>query len=253
MRVTASAIEPFEVGGAQQQGRRDRERMDASQYLSLYATAYLGAPGTVEGLDTAGKRGFHYPTVHLVFSAAARPRPKGGEVAVARGLDRLNAHVRVEPQDNAFQAITTLAALEVLGTFPDSNAALARVTDTTRFSGAAFNAVTRVLLPEVPSIVSGQGKRLGPMITKFSDIFHRPSAPTQVSYLSDHREFGWVWYEHPDHSIEGTHRATATFEAAPNVRYLRVQILLVADWERHGGWQRSFDIVLDMGAGGTTP
>lgn len=258
VRITATPIEPFEFTGAQQQGRRERDRdqrerdqVDVSRFLSLYATAFLGTPGTVEGLAPDAKRGVHYPTVHLVLSAAARPRPRGGEVAVARGLHRLNAHVRVEPQDSASRPIDAMYALEVLAISPDSIGQMARATDTTKVVGAAFKAVTRILMPEVPAIVSGQGKRLGPMIAKFGEVFHRPSAPTQVAYLSDHREFGWVWYQHPELSIEGTHRASAIFEAAPSVRYLRVEILLVADWERHGAWQRRFEIVLDMGAGGS--
>lgn len=250
IRITSTPIEPYESSQVQQQGRRERERAgtDAARYLSLYATAYLGEPGKVEGQVADSAHGFHYPSVHLVFSAAARPQPRGGEVSVAKGLHRLNAHVRVEPLDKDLQPIAEIAALEVLATFPDSQASRAHVRDTTKVATAAVSAVTRTLLPEVNAIV-GQGKRLGPMITNFANVFHRGSAPTQVAYLSDHREFGWVWYEAPDHSIEGTHRAAATFEAGPKVRYLRVQVLLVADWQRHGAWQRSFEIVLDMGPG----
>lgn len=248
VRVVATPIEPFEPPGARQQGRRQSDGIDGAQYLSLYATAFLGAPGEVEGLPKDTRTSMHYPTVHLLFSAAARPRPRGGEVAVARGLHRLNAHVVVEPLDNAMRPIADRAALEVLGTHPDSIARATHHTDTTNVKGAVVTLAARTLMPEAAGILGVAKSRMGPIVTKFSDVFHRPSAPTQVAYLSDHREFGWVWYEHPDISIEGTHRTTATFEAGPTVRFLRVEILLVADWVKHSAWQRRFEVVLDMEA-----
>jgi hypothetical protein len=56
-----------------------------------------------------------------------------------------------------------------------------------------------------------------------------------------------MWYEHADDVIEGTHRASAALEVAPNVRYLSVRMRVVADWRSHGAWQRDMEVVLDLG------
>lgn len=249
VRIVAGPIEPAYWPG--QAPKRDQaQRVDGARYLSLYGTTFLGTPGTVEGLDTTVRGGFHFPTIHFVFSAAARPRPQGGEIAVARGLERLNAHVRIEPLDSDSQGLAELAALEVLATLPDEILMATHASDTTRLAGAVVSTVTRALVPQLPGIV---GKRIGPLVAKFANIFHHPSTPTQVGYVSEHREFGWIWYDHPDQGVEGTHRTSAILEVASNVRYLRVQIVMLADWRGHGTWQRAFEVVLDLGAGTSAP
>ena len=126
----------------------------------------------------------------------------------------------------------------------------AHAADTTRLGGAAVSTVTRALLPELPNMI---GKRVGPLVATFANIFHRPNTPTEVGYLSEHREFGWIWYDHPNQTIEGTHRTSAILEVASRVRYLRVQIVMLADWRGHGTWQRAFEVVLDLGAGASPP
>lgn len=249
VRITAGPIEPAYWPGQAPKGAQP-SRVDAAKYLSLYGTAFLGIAGTVEGLPPDAPAGFHFPTLRFVFSAAARPRPQGGEVAVARGLQRLNAHIRAQPLDSTCKSVDELAGLEVLATLPDSILRAATSTDTTRVGGAggaggAVATVTRALLPEVPSIV---GKRVGPLVVKFTNIFHHPSTPTQVGYLSDHREFGWIWYDHPEAGLEGTHRTGAILEVDSRTRYLLLKIDMLADWRSHGTWQRSFEIVLALGA-----
>lgn len=214
--------------------------------MSLYGAAFLGEPGQVEGLSQAVR--VHFPTVHLLFSAATLPTPKGRIVTLHRNLRRLNAQVRITPLDSGQAELTSLAALEVLGIYPDSFIAAQHTLDTTEVQGAAFKAVSRGLMP---TLAAGKvvGRRVGPVVARFGGIFHRRRGPTQVPYVSDHREFGWVWYESPESVIEGTHHAAATLEVRPEVRYLLVQIHIIAEWRSHGAWQRDVEIVLDLGAG----
>ncbi|HEY0810983.1 MAG TPA: hypothetical protein VGD49_12530, partial [Longimicrobiales bacterium] len=60
-------------------------------------------------------------------------------------------------------------------------------------------------------------------------------------------EFGWTWYEHSDKTLEGVHNAAVLLETHPNVRFLFIKIDVITDWGHHGGWQRSFESVIDLG------
>jgi hypothetical protein len=154
------------------------------------------------------------------------------------------------PLDSARQPIADLAALEVLAIVPDAMLTAPPPVDSTTTSAgsAAIGAATRTLLPEITT-AAALGKRVGPMVASFSHLFHRPSARTQIAYMSDPREFGWMWYEHEKEVIEGTHRTTAALEVGPSVRYLDIRIRLIGDWRSHGLWQREVNIVLDLGSG----
>lgn len=242
VKITAGNIVPFEGIGTTPRNRN----AEAARHVTLYGTAFLGDPGEVEGLAAGQQHRFHYAAIHLMFSAAALPLPSA-KLAVAGNLQHLNAHVTVVPQDSNGNPIADLSALEVLAILPDSVLAVAR-TDTTHAADAAFAAVTRNLLPQLQAGVA-LGRRVGPMMASFSQIFHRASAKTQVAYISEHREFGWMWYEHGQTHIEGTHRATAMLEISSAVRFVAVRIRMIGDWKSHGAWQRDLEVVLDLGAG----
>ena len=243
VRITAGQILRHQAGDSGAGRRPDPER---ARFISLYGAAYLGEPGQVEGLAVSSRA--HFPTIHLLFSAAALPNPDGPIVALKRNLRRLNAHIRVTPLDSSHREVPGLAALEVLGTFPENYLLAQHTLDTANVEAAAYKAMSRGV---VHSMSQGGvlGKRVGPMIARFSGIFRRRGGPTQVPYIADHREFGWVWYESPDHVIEGTHHAGATLEVGPEVRYLLVKIRLIAEWRSQGDWQRDLEVVLDLGAG----
>ena len=245
IRVKEGPIVPVALPGRPLRRADDPQQSSAS--VALYASAFLGEPGQVEGLPP--NAGTHFPTVHLLFSAAALPRGGGyEEVGVLRNLRQFNAHVRIMPLDSAQREVTDLLALEILGTFPDSFLLAQHIVDTSNVQGAAFKAVTRGLLP---ALDAGRmlGARVGPMVARFAGVFHHPRSAMMVPYISDAHEFGWVWHETPDQLIEGTHRAAATLEVVPQVRYLEVRIQLTADWRSHGAWQRELEIVIDLGPG----
>jgi hypothetical protein len=93
------------------------------------------------------------------------------------------------------------------------------------------------------------GRRIKPILAAFKNVFHHPDTPTQVSYVSDHDEFGWTWYEHPDKTLEGVHNTAVLIEARSDVRYLMVRIDVITDWGPLGGWTRRFESVIDLGPG----
>jgi hypothetical protein len=255
VRATASQLLPHSWSDASSKSR-DRERnttpaSEAARYIALYAAPYLGTPGTMvdsTGVDTAR---VHLPAVHFVFSAAARLQPSGGEVRTGRTLKRLNAHVRIEALDSDSQVISNLGALEILDLQPNTHEYTKAAQDTTTMRGAAVTAVTRTLVKDVLGMTAAG--RFGPVVGRFAKIFHHPTAPTQVSYVSDRNEFGWTWYEHSDTTtLEGLHRAAVLLETHPRVRFLLVQIQLITDWGHHGAWRREFESVIDLGAGMTS-
>ena len=241
IRATAGPLVPYVEGDPPKRGTDT----PGVRTVALYAAAFLGEAGQVEGLPS--NAGTHFPTVHLLFSAAAFPKAGEDGEPLLRNLRRLNAHVRITPLDSAQREVTQRGALEILGTFPDTFA-LAQQTVGNDVEGAAFKATTRGL---VPTLEKGAflGARVGPLVARFAHIFQHPRGPTQVPYISDEHEFGWVWHQSPDHVIEGTHRAMATLEVLPQVRYLEVRIQLLGDWRSNGAWQREHVIVIDLGPG----
>lgn len=246
VKITAGRIVPFEgIGAPSKDANASRAR--GANDIAMYATAYLGTPGDVGAMDP-GHVAFHYATLHLLFSAAALPQARGPEVIPSGNLQNVNGHVTVVPLDSTMTPIEDQTAILVLGTFPDSillASAANPDSGSTRVGSAAFGAVAKTLVPELEAgeIVR---KRLGKMIVSFKDLFHRPSARVQVAYVSELREFGWMWHEHQGAMIEGTHRTSAALEVAPNVRFLRVQMRVIATWRSHGAWQRDMDLVLEM-------
>ena len=246
VKITTGRIVPFEgIGAASRDANASRTK--GANDIAMYANAYLGTPGEV-GAGDPTHVSFHYTTLHLLFSAAALPQARGPEVIPSGNLQNVNGHVTVVPMDSLMQPIEDPTALLVLGTFPDSillTSAAVPDSGSTHVGSAAFGAVAKTLVPELEAgeIVR---KRLGKMIVSFKDLFHRPSARIQVAYVSELREFGWMWHEHQGAVIEGTHRTSAALEVAPNVRFLRVQMRVIATWRSHGAWQRDMELVLEM-------
>jgi hypothetical protein len=249
VKINQGRILPFEGVGVVPKSAGDAGPIKGANTIALYSSAFLGSPGAIGDLPPGERVSFHYATLHLLFSAAALPGPRGSEVKASGNLQRLNGHVNIVPLDSMMQPITDLAALAVLATFPDTillASAPNPDTGSTKVSQAAFGAATSTLLPELEAGVAAK-RRVGTMIASFKQLFHHPSARIQVAYVSELREFGWMWYEHADDVIEGTHRASAALEVAPNVRYLSVRMRVVADWRSHGAWQRDMEVVLDLG------
>ena len=250
VKIEAGRIMPFEGIGVVPKGAAGTNPAKGANGVTLYAAAFLGPPGAIGDLPAGAQVHFHYATVHLLFSAAALPTVQGSEVKALGNLAKLNGHVQIVPLDSEKKPIEDHAALQVLAILPDSMATAVPSTDSTSTSvtGAAFGAATRTFVPQLEAGLA-VGKRVGPVVAKFSHLFHRPSAHTQIAYMSDIREFGWMWYEHDSAHIEGTHRTSAALEVAPSVRYLELHLRVVGDWRSHGAWQREVTIVLDMGSG----
>lgn len=252
VKVTVGRILPFEGMGVPAKNVGDPTSVKGANTIALYATAFLGSPGAIGDLPAGEKVSFHYATVHLLFSAAALPQPHGAELKTGGNLQRLNGHVNIVPLDSMMQPINDLAALAVLATFPDTilmASAPNADTGTTKVGRAAFGAATGTFLPELQAGAAAE-RRVGTMVASFKQLFHRPSARVQVAYVSELREFGWMWYEHADDVIEGTHRTSAALEVSPKVRYLLIRMRVVADWRSHGAWERDVEVVLDLGSGG---
>ena len=243
---------PHSWDDASTKSSRDRDRQrtasdNAARFLALYAAPYLGQAGAMVNETGAEIKGaVHLPAIHFVFSAAARLQPDGAETRTGRTLKRLNAHVQIEALDKDSQVIADRGAFEVLDIQPNTQAYTKAAQDTSTIRGAAVTAVTRTLVKDVIGMTAAG--RFGPMITRFAKIFHHPSAPTQVSYVSDRNEFGWTWYEHSDTTtLEGLHRAAVLLEAQPQVRFLIVRIHLITDWGHLGVWRREFESLVDLG------
>jgi hypothetical protein len=247
VKMTAGRIVPFEGVGVTPREAAATQAKGAGS-ITMYATAFLGEPGEVDG-GLGGRVAFHYATLHLLFSAAALPQAKGGvEPIPSDNLQHVNGHVSIVPLDSAMRPIDDQSAVLVLGTFPDSILLAAAQTPdsgSTQISRAAFGAAVKTY---VPALEAGElaTKRLGKMLVSFKDLFHRPSARVQVAYVSELREFGWMWHQHQEARIEGTHRTSAALEVAPNVRYLSVKLRVIASWRSHGAWQRDMDLVLEL-------
>lgn len=244
VRVSISPLAPY---GEPSSGRGARE-VDSSA-VALYAMAFLGSPGMVQGVDLEDRQGFHFASVNLLFSAGALPTPGGKDYDVLGNLRRLHARITLTPLDSMRRPLTERSALEVLAALPDTMLVAAAPTDSSssRAGVAAVHALTRSLMP---ALAAGEaaGRRVGPVLASFLQLHHRPSAPTQVGYMSDPRTFGWVWYGKEQVIIEGTHHASAAVELGPAARYIQVRITLTAEWRNHGAWQRDVDILLSTGS-----
>lgn len=255
VRASATPLMPHSWSDASTKSSdRDRERdrlatSEAARSIALYGAAYLGTPGNMidsSGVAKSDKSQLHFPAIHFVFSAAARLRPHSGEVRAGRALKRMNAHVQIEPLDKDTQLISERGAVEVLDIQPNTQNYVKAGRDTTSVSGAAVVAVSRTVVKDIIGMATGT--RFGPVIARFSKIFHHPSAPTQVSYVSDQNEFGWTWYEHSDTTtLEGIHRAAVLLESSPRVQFLRIRIQVITDWGGHGAWRREFESIVDLG------
>ena len=252
MSVTAQVVES-EIGpltrypATPQTGRSARDNAVTEPNVALYATAFLGAPGTVDGVSLSAQGGFHYPTVHLLFSAAALPLPRTSDYRLIGNLRRLNAHVTLTALDSARTPIEARGALYVLATLPDTSIPVTARADSGSggIGTAALRAVSRALLPEATA-TAALGKRLSSVAIAFTGLYHRPSAKLQVAYVSDEQSFGWMYHAHDNDVIEGSHRATAALEIGPAVRYIRVQIRLVGEWQSQGSWQRDVDLTFSV-------
>jgi hypothetical protein len=210
---------------------------------------FRGAAGVLDSVAVDGGAqaiSVQFPTLYFVISAASRLQSEMGEQQVGTHLRRLNAHVRLTPLDSARQPLTDGSALEVLNIKPNS-------IDEAPPDTAAAKAVPRATLASVvsrlyaPAMLASLGARATAAAASFHNSGLAITAPTQVSYLSASTEFGWTWYEHPQHSIEGIHRTGVLLQASPQVRYVRVQIDLITDWKYHGTWMKPFDAIVDVG------
>jgi hypothetical protein len=222
-----------------------------SSAVALYAMAFLGSPGMVQGVDLEDRQGFHFASVNLLFSAGALPTPDAKEYNVLGNLHRLHARVTLIPLDSMRQPLTDRAALEVLAALPDTMLVAAPTTDSSssRSGVAAVHALTRSMMP---ALAAGEaaGRRVGPVLVSFLQLHHRPSAALQVGYTSDPRTFGWVWYGKEQIIIEGTHHASAAVELGPAARYIQVRITLTGEWRsHHASWQREVDVILSTTSG----
>lgn len=249
VRFDATAVVPFPP--CESPGRQCPDRAPGPSPVSLYATAFLGAAGSVDGVAPPLRGGFHYASVHLLFSAAALPVPRQSDRSVVGDLQRLHAQVRLTPLDSAQRPIADASALQLLATVPDSAIAATRPaagdSGSTHAATAALSVVTRALLPELQAGI-GVAKRVGPAVASFTRLYDRPTARLQIAYVSDPRVFGWLWHAHETDVIEGTHRTSAVIEINSAVRYVRVQVHMVGEWRSRGAWQRDLEIVLSMSA-----
>jgi hypothetical protein len=245
IEATAGPFMPLSLGN--EKASELAKRADADlQALAVYATTYLGAPGAIDqALPNAATSQHHFPSLHFVVSAVTRmtmSHDHGG----GRNLRRLNAHIRVEPLDSERRPVDDRAALHILDIQPNTVKAVEARRDSSGAIGAAITVMTRDLLPQVPAVV---GRRVGPLVKTFMNVFHHADAPTQISYVSDDRDFGWTWYEHDKDTIEGAHAMAAILEVGPSVRFVRVTIDVLTDWKSHGAWRRQFEQVIDLGSG----
>ena len=225
---------------------------DPSPLLALYAGVFRGSPGQLDSLsvDTVTQAfPVHFPTLHFIVSAASRVQSEMGEQRVGTHLRRLNAHVRLTPLDSMRQPIIDGGAVEVLEIQPNSiQPAIVAPADTASATGPHKPTVLSVLTRAyAPGALEALGARATAVAAHFRHSGLALTAPTQVSYLSGATEFGWTWYEHPDKTIEGIHRSAALLQAAPEVRYVKVQIDLITDWRYHGTWMKPFEAIVDLG------
>jgi hypothetical protein len=249
VRSNATAVVPFWPDGPA--GRQNQDRAQRPPNVALYATAFLGPGGTVDGVTSEASRGFHYAAVHLLFSAAALPTGRQADRSVIGDLQRLSAQVTLTPLDSLQQPIQNGAALQLLAILPDTSIAPGRRppgdSGSTRVETALLSVTTRALMPELQAGV-GAAKRVGPLVASFANLYHRPTARLQVPYVADDRVFGWLWHAHETDVIEGTHRGSAAIEVNAATRYVRVQMRLIGEWQSRGAWQRDMDIVLNVTA-----
>jgi hypothetical protein len=235
------AISPLASFGAKS------DRGIDSSAVALYAMAFLGPPGTLQGVNLETRQGYYFASVDLLFSASALPTMTGRDYDVLNNLQRLHAHVTLTALDSLKRPLTARSSLEVLAALPDTMLVAASSSDSSsRVGRAALNALSRSVMP---GLAAGEevGKRVGPALASFLQLYHRPSGRLQVGYISGPREFGWVWYGKDDLIIEGVHHASAALELAPAARYVKVHITLTGEWQSHGGWQRDVDVVLSTG------
>jgi hypothetical protein len=90
---------------------------------------------------------------------------------------------------------------------------------------------------------------IGSVLKAFQAAFHRSPAPTQIAYLSGPNAFGWRWYQSTDSTIEGLHYAAALFQVAPEVRSLRINVDVTANWHAFGVWTKSYEFIYLVAAG----
>lgn len=225
-------------------GAKSDRGVDSSA-VALYAMAFLGSPGTVQGVNVESRQGYYFASVDLLFSASALPTMSGKDYDVRSNLQRLHAHVTLTPLDSLKRPLTARSALELLAALPDTMLVAVAPSDssTSHVGRAALNALSRSL---VPGLEAGEeaGRKVGPALASFLQLYHRPSGRLQVGYISGPREFGWVWYGKDDVIIDGVHHASAALELGPTARYVQVHITLTSEWRSHGGWQRDVDVVL---------
>ncbi|MHB8837529.1 MAG: hypothetical protein ACYC7F_01095 [Gemmatimonadaceae bacterium] len=239
MSVTISPLVPF--------GSKPDRTADTSA-VALYGMAFLGPPGTVQGVDLQSRQGCYFASINLLFSASALPTANGKDYDVMGNLQRLHAHVTLTPLDSLQRPLAARSALEVLAALPDTMLVAAAPLDSasSHVGVAALNALTRFL---VPGVAAGEdtGRRVGPALATFLQLYHRPSGRLQVGYISSPREFGWVWYGRDQVIVEGVHHASAALELGPAARFVRVHITLSSEWRSHGAWQRDVNVVRSTG------
>jgi hypothetical protein len=228
---------------------KDAKRAADTSGVALYAAAFLGPVANVPGVAPDAQQGVLYESVNFLVSASTLPTLGGADYDVVGNLRRLQTHVTITPLDANQRPLAGGSDLEVLATFPDTVLLNQPTGDSTstHAGAAAFGAVTRSVLPE---LAAGEalGRKAGPAIANFLHLYHRPSAQLQVGYVSNQREFGWLWYGRDQQVIDGMHHTSVALEVGPATRFVRVHMRLTAQWRSHGTWTRDIDTVLELPA-----
>lgn len=239
VRVDIAPLAPYQSGSA--------ANLADTAAVALYAMAYFGAPGTLQGVPLGTRQGYTFASVNFVFSASALPVPNGKDYDIIGNLQRLHAHITLTPLDSARVPVRSRGALEVLATLPDTLLVAQPTSDSSSSQAgvAAFNALSQTFMPVLQAGVQ-EGKRAGPALASFLHLYHRPSAQLQVGYLSGVGDFGWVYYGRDQIVIEGTHRTSAALELGPTTKYVLVDIALTGEWKKHGSWKRNVQVLMNI-------
>lgn len=231
-------------------------------FMSLQAMNQQGPIGMAgvdqAGIDQALLSELMFPSINFTFSAAARIIT--GEPADSD--DKVEGKLKSFTELKQLGVNVKIAALDkdkkVMGEVPDGRFAVEfgpdPVVALTTFPSDSVYVQQSSTAAKIAEGVGGMSSFMGPVgglatgiCSVFRAFFPVKDVPTQVAFQSSFTEFGWIWRDFQGGGIEGVHKCLVLLRAHTSVKYIRVEMEMVTDWKRFGGWLRKIDYVIPVG------
>ena len=257
------------------------------KYTVQYINVSPGPNGEIKGLSQDSmlnknlSQEFNFPSLFITISNASRilideiePSGRiGSSMKAATALKQLSMNIKLTPLDGNQQPMVKIKKfmvaeignsiryiqefgkepLLILGIEPSESLFANQQSLSSKVSDSIYGAVDASRNLSEGGTFASVLNPIGTLATGISTIFRifcpTQNLPNQISYISSPQEFGWIWREHENYGVEGIHLSAALLRVHKSVKYILVQVELMADWKRFGAWLTPTDFIIPINSG----